>query len=258
MKTSLRILLITYLAFALYWWVDDAFFGDVRTAIEGLTDQFGVAHILAYVIVGLPILLGLIWLHGWKGVSNAIGFNRSVRQGLGFALLCTLPMLIGYAVVFEWNRELDVDTILISVIAAGFFEEVYFRGFLFGQVFRFTKFGFIPAVLLGALLFAAVHLYQSEDPATLVGIFATTLLGGLLFAWVYAEWEYNIWVPIGLHMFMNLFWELFDVSDNAFGNTYANVFRILTIVLVIVLTVIYRKTKKKGFAVNRKTLWMQK
>ncbi len=80
-------------------------------------------------------------------------------------------MLIGYAIVFDFNRNITTDEILVSAVAAGFFEELFFRGFLFGQLYRFSKLGFFPSVVIGALLFASMHLYQSNDAITLAGIF---------------------------------------------------------------------------------------
>src|SRR5690606_32665538 len=165
---------------------------------------------------------------------------------------------IGYAIVFDISTELSVNTILIGVIAAGFFEELFFRGFLFGQLFRNTTLGFLPSVLFGALFFGSLHLYQSTDVMELTGIFLITFLGGILFAWVYAEWNYSLWVPIFLHMLMNFAWELFSVSSNALGDVYANVFRVLTIALIIILTILYKKGKKMPLAIDKNNLWIQK
>jgi len=103
-----------------------------------------------------------------------------------------------------------------------------------------------------------VHLYQSDELSTLVGVFLTTLLGGILFAWLYVEWDNNLWVPIFLHLFMNLFWEMFSVSDNAFGGAYSNIFRLITIALVIALTVLYKRKKGIKLEVNMNTIWMKK
>jgi len=79
-----------------------------------------------------------------------------------------------------------------------------------------------------------------------------------LFAWLYVEWNYNLWVPIFLHMLMNLSWGLFSVSDNAFGGIYSNVFRIATIVLAITLTLFYKKKKRTKLEINKNTIWMKK
>ncbi|MBS9766822.1 MAG: CPBP family intramembrane metalloprotease [Flavobacteriaceae bacterium] len=184
-----------------------------------------------------------------------MGLNKSLIQGLLIAFVFTLPMFLGYAYFFNFNKEISIDKILIGVISAGFFEELYFRGFLFGQVFRNTKIGFIPSVLFGAILFALGHLYQSQELGQLVGIFATTFLGSILFAWVYCEWNYNLWVSIFLHSFMNLSWAIFAVSENAFGGTYANIFRIITIVFVILFTIIYKSKRGEKLIINKETIF---
>jgi hypothetical protein len=166
-------------------------------------------------------------------------------------------MFIGFSICFNYNRDLTTDEILISGVAAAFFEEFIFRGFLFGQLFRYTKLGFIPSILLGAVLFAAMHLYQSNDPLTLIGIFSTTFMGAVLFSWLYVEWNYNLWISIFLHFFMNLAWMIFAVSDNAFGGIYANVFRILTIALAIILTLVYKRKKQIPLNITKENIWMK-
>jgi len=172
--------------------------------------------------------------------------------------LCTLPMFIGFAILFDFDTELSLNSILVTVVAAAFFEELYFRGFLFGQIFRYTRWGFIPSILLGAILFGLVHLYQGTEPGEIIGIFLITFMGGILFAWTYVEWNYNLWAPIFLHLFMNLSWGLFAVSDNALGGMYANIFRVITITLTIILTLLYKRRNKIPLEVKRSTLLVKK
>jgi uncharacterized protein len=166
-------------------------------------------------------------------------------------------MFIGFALCFQFNSKLTLNEVLITGVAAAFFEEFIFRGFLFGQLFRYTKLGFIPSILLGAFLFAAMHLYQSNDLPTLIGVFLTTFMGAVLFAWLFVEWNYNLWISIFLHFFMNLAWMIFSVSDNAFGGLYANVFRIITIVLAIGLTILYKRKNGTPMTINRDNIWMK-
>jgi len=45
----------------------------------------------------------------------------------------------------EWKRKLE-------------FEEIIYRAFLFGMLYRFTRLGFLPSVFLGSLLFGVAHL----------------------------------------------------------------------------------------------------
>jgi len=258
MNRTIKILLITFLSFGVYFVLDDMFFNDFRTWLNGVINQFGISHVITYAVFGIPIILGATFMHGPKVLVDSLGLNKPVLKGVLFSLICTFPMFLGFAIVFDLNSEISLNTVLINLIAAAFFEELFFRGFLFGQLYRYTKLGFIPSVIIGALLFATLHLYQSEELSTLIGVFLTTLLGGILFAWVYTEWNYNLWVPIFLHLFMNLFWELFSVSDNAFGGIYSNVFRLITIALIIVLTVLNKRKKEIRLEINKNSIWIKK
>jgi membrane protease YdiL (CAAX protease family) len=213
---------------------------------------------MSYIISGIPLYVGLLLMRERSQFFSSLGLNGSLKKGILFPLLVTTPMLIGYAMVFRWNEQITADDILISAVAAAFFEELFFRGFLFGMVYRFTKFGFIPAILPGAVLFGLVHLYQSSDLLSALGVFLVTFLGALLFAWLYAEWNYNIWVPVFLHFFMNLFWMLFDAGDNALGGIYANIFRFTTIASVLIGTIVYKRKSGLTFEVSGKTLWIKK
>lgn len=255
MKQSTNKILLTLASFALYFYVQKSFFGEVRTWIDGFIHQIGLSHILTYIVVGLPILLGTLLIHKDYDVLDKWGLNRSVLKAFLFAAVCTLPMFVGYAVVFEYNTEFSLNRLLVVVVAAAFFEELYYRGFLFGQLFRYTNWGFIPSVLIGSLIFGAVHLYQGTAMSDLIGIFLVTFSGGVLFAWVYAEWNYNLWVPIFLHLLMNLSWELFSAGDSALGGVYSNVFRAITIALVIILTVRWKRKKGDDMEVVRRRLW---
>lgn len=253
----MKTILITALAFAAYFILYALYFKGARTLLNEAFNQIGISHIVAYLISGIPIYAGIVLMHRFKGFFHSLGLDKSILKGIAIPLFFTLPMFIGFAIVFSFNSGVTLNEILVKVIAAAFFEELFFRGFLFGQIFRYTRLGFVPAIILGAVLFAAAHLYQSRELATLIGVFAVTFMAALLFAWLYAEWKYNLWVPIFLHLFMNLSWMLFSVSDNALGGVYANAFRVMTIALAISFTVIYKIRKKIKLEVNRETVWMK-
>ena len=257
MRSITRIVIITFLSFGSFYFIDELFFKEIRNFFFQLLGQLGLSHIIAYIIVGIPIFAGTVIMHGLKGSIESLGLNKSILHGSFIPLMFTLPMLAGYAVIFQFNDDVSLNDFFIGVLSAAFFEELYFRGFLFGQLYRYTVIGFIPSVLFGALLFAAGHLYQSRDFSTLAGIFATTFMGAVFFAWLYAEWRFNLWIPVFLHLFMNLAWLLFSVSDNAFGNIYANVFRIATIVLAISVTIIYKRKRNIPIEITRQTIWMK-
>ncbi len=258
MNRTLKIVLITTISFCIYYALQQLYFADIRNWLNTFIKNLGICHLITYLIIGIPLFVGVGLIHNFKGFLEAVGLNKNIGVALTFSLICTLPMLIGYAILFDFNSEITITKILIGAIIAGFIEELYFRGILFGQIFRYTKIGFIPSIIFGALIFAFGHLYQSQDLSTLIGIFVTTFLGAILFAWVYVEWNYNLWVPIFLHTFMNLFWMLFSVSDNAYGGKYANIFRVITILLIIGLTVIYKIKNGLKFNINKNNLIYKK
>lgn len=258
MKHDSRIILITVVSFGIYFVLDVLYFGHVRQWLYGMIGQWGISHLITYAISGIPLYLGILLMHKPSGFAESLGLNKSLSTGILAPLIFTLPMFIGFAFLFAPHPGITLNGILIGVIAAAFFEELFFRGFLFGQLYRYTRLGFIPSSLFGSLLFAAIHLYQSPEWLTLVGIFGITFFGALLFGWLYVEWRYNLWVPIFLHLFMNLAWMVFAVSDNALGGIYANIFRALTITLAIVLTLIYKLNKGLELAVNKRTVWMKR
>ena len=74
-------------------------------------------------------------------------------------------------IFFEFKEEISIQNLVAGSIVVGFVEELFYRGFLFGQLFKYTRLGFISSVILGAALFASGHLYQSQDTIELIGIF---------------------------------------------------------------------------------------
>lgn len=258
MKKESRFIAISLMAFTFHFVLDDAYFKVIRKYIFDQIDQFGISHILAYFIVGIPVFFGVILLHGKNRFFYGLGFDRSFWEGFIFTLLCTLPSFIGFSLLFEYDSDYSLNAFLITVVAASFFEELYFRAFLFGQLYRFTRFGFIPAVIIGAILFGMIHLYQGETLMEALGIFAITFLGGVLFAWLYAEWNFNIWIPIFLHFFMNLAWGVFSVSDTVLGSVYANLFRFGTVFLAIGLTLFYKRRRGIGLEVRKGSILFRK
>ncbi|MBS4035249.1 MAG: CPBP family intramembrane metalloprotease [Ignavibacterium sp.] len=198
----------------------------------------------------LPTIFAISCLYGFRNVIKEAGLQKNPVSGLVFALVTVSPMFISSAIIGNISGDLDLGILIRSSLIAGFMEEYLFRGFLFGILFRKFLWGFIPSAVLGAFFFGLGHIYQGNHFFETMGIFLITSMGALWFAWLYIEWNENLWVPVFLHVFMNLSWGLFDISNNALGDVYANIFRILTITLTIVITVFYNKNRglkiKKG------------
>lgn len=192
----------------------------------------------------IPSLSILISLYGYKDLLRLLGLNKGFLISLIFSIITVLPMFISSAIIGDFNKDINLGSLLHKTIIAGLTEEYFFRAFLFGILFSKLKWGFIPASILGAVAFGIGHIYQGTTFSETIGIFLVTASGAMWFAWLFIEWNNNLWVPIFLHTFMNLSWILFDVSANALGGIYTNIFRIITITLTITITILYNKKKK--------------
>jgi len=258
MNKTIRLFSITIITFIVYYTLSKIYFWDFNDWLILFLHNETISYIVAYLTLGIPLYLGILIIHKKELFFESLGLKGSFKNALIFTLLVTSPMLIGNAIGYQINSELKLESIVIGAIFSAFIEELFYRGYLFGQIFRYTKIGFIPTIFFGALLFASGHLSQSNEATIVFGIFMTTFIGALLFAWVYVEWNYNLWFPILLHLFMNLFWIIFSVSSNALGNIYVNVFRIITILLVFIVTIVYKRKKGIPFVINKQTFWMKK
>lgn len=256
MKYTLKISLLIIACFALYY-IGSKQFKDILLFVNGYTGLPLLSYLLTYLLIGIPIFAGAYFVSKPKSLFDGLGLNGSIWTGLYLGILFTLPMFLGSALIGTIVPDVDdlaIRRVIKGTLFAGFFEELYFRAFLFGMIFRKTRIGFIPAVVIGAVVFALGHLYQSDNTTIQWGIFMVTFLGAGYFAWLYVEWNYNLWVPIFLHVCMNASWMIFDVSDNAMGGIYVNIFRLVTIAISILYTVRVKYRKAEPLVVNKSKL----
>jgi len=257
MKKELAYILTLIVFFSLYFIANKTIFADIYHPLQNILHFYPLSYSLTYLIVGIPLLTFVLFSNRYQ-IFEALGLSKGFIQGVLVAFLFSIPMFIGYGMLSSFKIDIDTKTFWLGCVIAAFFEELYYRGIFFGQIFKNTRLGFFPALIVSALIFASLHLYQSNDVATLIGIFITTFMGAGLFAWLYVEWDYNLWVPISLHFFMNLSWSLFSIADNALGDWSANLFRGLTVLFAIGGTILYKRKQNIPLAVNRDTLIMKK
>jgi membrane protease YdiL (CAAX protease family) len=214
--------------------------------IHLLADLSPVARSVIWNVIyfGLVPLLSTIVIFGFKPLPMVLGLNKGFAKGLGMALVLTLPMFIGYAICSGFTMNISSYNFFFGSISAPFFEEFFFRAFLFGLLYRYAGWGMWPATLLDALVFGLIHISQGDDFASSASVFAATAAGAAWFSWLYKEWGWNLWLVIFLHAFMNLSWMLFEIADNAAGGLWANAFRTITIVISVVWTIRHVKQKE--------------
>lgn len=190
-----------------------------------------------------------------KEVFSFLGLSGNILKGFGIALLCVLPLYIVFPFLGNLNTDLAFDVVYDRSILTGFKEELVFRAFMFGLLFRYAKTGFFWAVILPALYFGSVHLYQGSDALSAFAAFGVTFIGAIYFSWMYVEWNFNIWIPAGLHMLMNGAWHIFTMegTEIAAGGLISNIVRIASIALAIAVTLYYHK--KRGEKVLDYPIW---
>lgn len=203
--------------------------------------------LMAFIIIAATMALICPVRKIWSELGLGM---KGFLKGWGIGIALCIPMFVTNAIagqfVFSWK------TLFFSALWPGFFEEVTFRAFPFGPLYRRCKWNFFLAIIAPTIVFASGHLYQSHDFISGLLTVAVTGIGALLFAWLYVEWDFNLWVPIALHAMMDAAWSLFPVGDESYGatgNTITNVGRAITIVLTIALTLWHRHNKKKNAVV---------
>jgi len=175
-----------------------------------------------------------------KRAARELGLIAPVGRAFVFAALSSLPMLLAFSLSSKLNAKFTLGTLFFLSVLAPFAEEVVFRGYLFGQLYRRAGWSFWPASLIVAILFGLGHSYQMITGKLgidgLLGVIAITGLGSVFFSWLLVRWQFNLWVPFAIHCLMNLWWELFSVDQTALGGWLANLARLATIALAILLT----------------------
>jgi membrane protease YdiL (CAAX protease family) len=205
--------------------------------LSGWPRMFALA-VLGYglYLVG-PLAVAAV-LFGRRKMFAALGLGASPWPALALAATCTAVVWIGYAASAP---PVPAEGLAISImrgaILPGAAEEILFRAFLFGFLFRFAGWGFLPAALLSSLVFGLEHFYQGSAAIEALAIVALTGIGGLWWSWLLVEWRWNIWVPIAFHVSMNAAFESFEIADNALGPMSTVFLRLACIALSVIATV---------------------
>jgi len=203
----------------------------------------------------LPLLIVANQFFPQKSWYALLGMTKNYKAALTLALIATLPMFIGYSLLSS-NLNASFKALLDESFRPGFFEEVIFRGFIFGLLFRYCRWGFIPAAVFASLLLGLTHDYQADDMNSMITTIMFSILGGVWFAWLYAEADFNLWLPIFLHGLMNYSVALHDIGGGIALSPQTNLFRMMTIVLTVVFTIIIKR--QRGFStINKSSLWRQ-
>ena len=199
-------------------------------------------------VVALCVLA--VWLMrraALRDVIHELGLSAPILPAFAFALGVSLPMLIGFAFTRSLTPHLQLLPTLYLTVFSPFVEELESRGFGVRQLQRGTGWPFWVVVWPSAALFGWGHVEQGENLPQMAGLFFLTGSGGVLFAWLVYRWQ-SLWVPVALHICMNLWWELFSVSKTAIGGWFPFALQSLTILLAILVTLYCKRAKAPAAA----------
>ena len=202
----------------------------------------------------IPLVVAAVVV-GPRQMVDGLGLNGSVWTAVKIGLVATAVLPVVYAFIAPFTPDDFVRRFLNGSLFPGIGEEIFYRGMLFGILFRFAGWGFLPAALLGATIFGIGHFAQGNSLSDFLGIFGITGAAAIWWSWMYIEWENNIWVPAGLHILMNGYFAMFDVADGTLGSWTFFAIRVVVVLISVAMTVVY--ARRRGFfrIVGRDWIW---
>jgi len=134
---------------------------------------------------------GSIPLKLLKGGAWAIGI-----QSIAFLILYLTGAVSAEIGAFDWINLLGFLALFLLI---SIHEEVIFRGYVTSLLAQ--NMHFIPALIISALIFAAVHIGNADF--TWMG-FGSIFFGGYVLGILYLKYQ-NLYLPIGMHWFWNYY-----------------------------------------------------
>jgi uncharacterized protein len=204
-----------------------------------------------FLVILFPVAaLLILFKTNLKGVIDELRLNASFFHALLFGLLVTLPMLIGFALSRKTEGSPDMAAILFTCLASPLAEEICNRGFGYRQLHVSLKWPFMLSVLPQAIFFGLGHIEKGTSAGSVASIFLITFTAAVFFSWLLLKWD-NLWIPVFLHAFMNLWWALFSVSDTAVGGWLSFALQLATVGLAIAATLYIKRQPKDKEARTR-------
>lgn len=164
-----------------------------------------LVHIVAVAIAGLAMYIGYARFIEQRDATELAlpGMGRELGIGLliGFGLytVCILILMVmGIYRIEGFNPLTFLLPALAMAVSSGVFEELLFRGVLFGSIER--MFGSWTALVVSSLLFGLVHLMNPQ--ATLEGALFIAVEAGILLAGAYMLTG-RLWMSMGFHFSWN-------------------------------------------------------
>jgi membrane protease YdiL (CAAX protease family) len=188
---------------------------SVMLVVTGLKKQPGLGIIGTLIVIGLAL-----WLRGDNlpslGFSAPDSWPKTILLGL---ILGLLIQLVSVALIEPLTEKMTgtahdhsiIDNVkgnwiaffqwvLVVWVLVAFIEESIFRGFLMTEITKITgkeTWALILNILFSSLVFGLSHGYQNR-----AGIWSTATIG-ILLAWIFVFSDFNLWLAIFTHGFID-------------------------------------------------------
>lgn len=208
--------------------------------VSNLLQVYFNEFILTILSLHIPILIYFLTKISlgkmFKIETNTYGFSKKyiikdlfIGSLIGFSILTIcisiLLLLKNININFSKTTFEPIFLILISSVTVGFWEELYFRGFI-NTLLKSYGISFNLTLILSSVIFTIAHIMSFNPAETsyfwLLGIFFM----GILFSILYERFN-SIFVPIGLH----IIWDFISfglVGRNNFKGFYIDNFQVFS------------------------------
>jgi membrane protease YdiL (CAAX protease family) len=168
------------------------------------------------------------------GRGDHFGLNGRRRRELVWGAAASTPLLLGLLATRGAAVSRPISLLFLAILFP-LCEEMVSRGFAFGRLYLRERWSWWMAAVMVAAITGLAHVDKSQSPLDVLGLFALTGFGGVVFSWLFSRWE-SIWFPFALHASMNLWWELFSVNRSALGGWFAFVLQMTCVICAVVVT----------------------
>lgn len=177
---------------------------DVMSSYAGEPVK-AVRHIVALAIAGFAVYVGYAYFFEKRvaselavpGLGRELGFGLLLGAGL-YAACEVILMALGIYRIVGLNPFSYMVPAIAMAISSSIYEELLFRGLLFGAVEQW--FGSWAALVVSSLVFGLTHLINPQG--TMEGALFIAVEAGILLAAAYMLTR-RLWVSIGFHMAWN-------------------------------------------------------
>ena len=164
-----------------------------------------LVHIIGIAIAGFAVYIGYAHFIEQRNASElalpGMGWELGIGMLVGFGLYATTVLILivmGIYRVEGLNPLTFLLPALAMAVSSGVFEELLFRGVLFGSIER--MFGSWAALVVSSLVFGLMHLMNPQG--TLEGALFIAVEAGILLAGAYMLTG-RLWMSMGFHFAWN-------------------------------------------------------